>query len=428
MNTKKIFILCFFINIFLSLNILAEENLTEQINWAHNESLLVLQKNSLSIEVKGLGQQKILMAGSAHFAALWTRDFAFGSLGALSGNMFEPVKGGLESLFMYQRKDGLFPRRVGGSSNVLRGFLSKLGIKQKPTKVLKKAEYKSGLGGVPIDSNPLIAWVMEVYIEKSNDEAFLQKYWDQLNLGFEWMESQEEDGLLLQTPYADWKDVTKRDGKVMYSNVVYYRGLMAMKNLAEQLNQFELAQVYLSKAENLKIKIFENFWNEELGYFKDTLSSQADFYSADGNFLAILFGLTDLNQTEKILNQAQMVLKNESSGLYANVDRAYPNSMVPLSIRLVGIKGYGDNTYIYPWNTALFVLASLKYPSANNKIMAEQALQDLINTIKLYGFQEAYDKNGKPVHRWAHKSEPDFSWFAGLMAYATSESLKHLAP
>lgn len=422
-NPKKylLYLMChlFFCNTTVAL---ANEN---KIDWALEQSEQVLVKNALYLNIKDLGKRPVIAAGSGQFATLWTRDFAFASLGALALNHSEPVRGGLEALFKYQRSDGLLPRRIDGVGNVLKTALRRIGIHLPPPKVIRKAEYKSGLGGTPIDSNALIAWVAEKYINKTQDQKFASVIWPKLELAFQWLKGQEVDGLLNQEPYADWKDVTRRKGQVMYSNALYYRGLLSMAEIAKYLHLYKESELYEDYAKNLKSNIQKKFWSENLGFFIDRAQDSDDaLFAADGNFFAIYFGIATEAQAESIFQKSELLLKDKVLNLYANVDQPYPNSFVPKSVRMMGIKGYSDNTYVYPWNTALYVLATLTYPNEQNKIRALTALKALVEVIDRHGFQEAYEPEGEPVKRWAHKSEPDFSWFAGFMALAAHESIK----
>ncbi|MFN8578466.1 MAG: hypothetical protein U0354_16675 [Candidatus Sericytochromatia bacterium] len=390
-------------------------NDSDTLEQAKNLAQNALKKNYRKVKIgQDPLERTVIQAGSTHFNALWARDASYASLGALTLGDYVPVRDNLESLLNYQREDGLIPRRIGAGNNALGIIKAALGIESKPTDNYKAVDFAKPSA----DTNSLVAWIADMYIEKSKDNQFLDKYYARLNKGMDWLQKQESNGLIVQKAYSDWKDMTGREGKVMYTNIIYYKGLLSMVNLAKLKNDTIKAQAYQLRADSLLTKINSEFWDESLGFYKDT--DKLDIFSPDSNCWAVYFGVADTNKANKIFIKMDSMIKDRAFA--AGADKPYPSSMVPKMLYLFGMQGYAD-TFSWPWVTSVYSLAATK---VSNKARANSALINVAKMALRDGtFYEIYEpKNGDmiPVVRKFYKAEKDFSWSAGLYVYALNQS------
>ena len=87
---------------------------------------------------------------------------------------------------------------------------------------------------------------------------------------------------------------------------------------------------------------------------------------------------------------------------------------------LLGMRGYSDNTFVYPWNTCLYAMAAC---AAGEFPRARAALEAVAGCALRDGtFEECYEADRpEPVVRRFYRSERDFAWAAGLYLRALWE-------
>ena len=389
----------------------------------------ILRGNTRRVRVVHAKEDRtLLLASTGHFAAAWTRDAMFASLGALSRGDTLPVRDTLQSLIDAQSADGQLPRRIGATRNSTAVTMNSLfGVKPNPKKPFRVVEYKSGLGHEVIDSNTLVIWLAAEYAAKSGDREFVRKNLGALESAMRWLDARGDGGLLDQAAYGDWKDTIARRGKVLYSNALYYRAALGMAELSALAGRAGDSARYSAQADSIRADIQKVFWRPGKGRFRDT--DELEHFSADGNFLAVYFGIARGAQAEQIIERAEAHLRRPS-GLYALIDRAYPASMIPVGARLIGLGGYG-NTAMMTWNTSLFAMAAAR---AGRVGAAEKALAAVAHLAERDGtFSEYYEERGSaegaedvrantvPLQRRFYRSEENFSWSAGMFLRAAED-------
>ena len=123
-----------------------------------------------------------ILAGSTHFADIWARDCCLAAYGALSLEDHEIVRRSIKVLLNNMNSEGQVPLRVGQKYFLLR-FLHLhhiVPIKEGP--VFMEDKYVS----IPKDSNSLALIVLANYMKQSQDDVFLDEYFDQAVKVFEW--------------------------------------------------------------------------------------------------------------------------------------------------------------------------------------------------------------------------------------------------
>lgn len=362
--------------------------------------------------------RKVILAGTGKFDALWTRDACFAAFGALAKGHLSAVKGSLETVLELQFPDGLVPRRVGRGSTFEGSLRGGLGISRPKPRVFDTADRIGGLGGLPLDSNLLVLIQSAAYVDASGDRAFLEKQRPALERALGFLRSKIERGILVQTPYSDWKDMTNRGRAVMYNQALYYGALKAMAHLHALSGDEKGERDLLREAEAFRSKVQERFWNPQRGFFVE--SERFSQFSPDGNVLAVLFGLATDEQRAGIFAEVDRLL--EKHALLPAYDGDYPSDRVPLFMKLAGIGHYQDR-FAWPWLTSAFALAAARSGDAER---AERALARVAEVVmRDHGFFEIYEgEPPKPVRRPLYRAEPNFSF--SLIYLAAEDALLKL--
>jgi glycogen debranching enzyme len=329
-----------------------------------------------------------ILAGSTHFNDLWARDACFACLGALELKDYDIVKRTLATLLRYQRKDGLLPFRVGDYNIFWKLWGIKIKKKVRPRYVDDKRR------NLVLDSNSLVIILANEYVNKSKDLDFAKKYYPQLKKALDYYGSD----LVKELPYGNWCDSVPKKGRVLYTNVLYWKAIVALDELGKNIKSAEGLDL---KADAVKEKINRVFWNGL--YFNDT--DHNSVFATCGNLLALVFGLASSSQKNSTL---KFVEKNCLAGF--TIKTSHPEYKECSFIdRLGGMCDYHNLRWL--WIACLY---SLFKKEMLNRIA------DKINQHNMV--YEVYEKNGRPVKRWFYKSEKNFSWSCGLFIYAVNKT------
>jgi glycogen debranching enzyme len=359
--------------------------------------------------------KEILHAGYRNFSESWARDFGFATYGLLALKQFNPVKETLEAFLWHQKPDGQLPVKLHSVHVVTRYLHSFLGREQ-PTEFLLRPKYISGHGAPSLDGQALLVIAGLAYTQATGNSIFLEKHWPELRLAMTWLESyrkgSEEDPLLHQGAFADWADSIARHGRVLYTNVVYWKALSEMAIAATQLDLQEEAVDYFVKAEKVLRAINKLFWRDELGYF--ITSDQLTQLSSDGNLLAIAWGLTKHDQAGsilKVMHDARMAEPVPTRVTYPS----YPRQLIALENLLGGMASYHTNAS-WLWIGAWHVIALVR----TGHLEEAQKLVRRIMRVIVQDRQvnEVHAPNGEPLSSMWYTSEAPLTWNAGMIIYA----------
>lgn len=381
-----------------------------------------LEGNMWKVRIKDDPRDRtVILAGLGKFDALWTRDAMYASMGALAIGHHQAVRETLMTLLDHQFADGLIPRRIGKDSTEWNAVLNAIGIhrpRQSHFDTVDRGNASFWTGSadlIPPDSNMLVVQMVAEYVKKTGDRAFLATYYPKLEKAMAWLATQVEDGLITQVPFSDWKDTANRGRVTMYNQVLYFRALRSMAELAGRQGDRAGAAHYRAQAEALAGRIRAFFWDEQNGFFKD--SESAPGFSPDGNLLAVAYGLTTPTETSRIFSHIDELLRQRS--LLPATEIPYPPEKIPLVLRLFGMQHYHDSQ-AWPWQESLYAIAAAR---VGDKARAERALASAAAlAVRDRGFFEVYEgEPPQPVHKLFYKSEPNFSWSAGLFLRAKAE-------
>jgi len=366
-----------------------------------------------SLLTNGLSKE-ILNAGYRNFRESWARDFAFATYGLLALEMFDIVKDNLEAYLWHQADDGKFPVKLH-SIDVVTRFFHSFFEREQPVQQMLKPKFVSGHGTASLDGQSLLVIAAQNYARQAKDFEFLRHHWSQFKLAMQWLQLHRkapEDALLYQASYSDWADSIARRGRVLYTNIVYWKALTAMAEAAASLDIYQQAEFYSDEADRVSHAIQAHFWREDLGYF--ITSARLDQLSSDGNLLAIAWDLTTPEQAESILNvmaEAHMVEPVPTQVAFP----PYPRSLIAIENVLGGMANYHTNA-AWLWIGAWHVVALTKM----DRLEEAQVLIDRITEIIITERQlnEAHGLDGRPLSSIWYKSESPLSWNAGMVLYA----------
>ncbi len=356
----------------------------------------------------------ILHAGYRNFRESWARDFSFAAYGLLALEQNQVVEDTLEAFLWFQKTDGQLPVKLFSMDVVTRFFHSLFGREQ-PTENMLRPKYFSAHGAPALDGQALLVIAGLNYVQATEDIIFLRKYWEQLVLAIKWLDGYRRDPsspLLVQGAFADWADSVARRGRVLYTNVVYWKALCDMSQAALTLNRKDEAQRYEMDAGEVSSAIQEHFWRPDLGYF--VTSEFLEQLSSDGNLLAIAWGLAQPDQAESILQVmkgAKMAEPVPTRAAYP----AYPAELIALENHLGGLSNY-HTTAAWLWLGAWHVISLVK---AGNLEEAHELLLRISDVIvRDQQVNEVHGPNGEPLASlWYHFESP-LIWNAGMVIYA----------
>jgi glycogen debranching enzyme len=323
-----------------------------------------------------------IYAGSSHFHDYWCRDSMFASFGALAIGDLDIVGTALSHFLDNLRSDGHAPMRIGTKNQVLRY----LGLPT--THGVHHCQDKGD--NVTFDSNSLLLIVAEKYEELSGKK--LDR--DKISNAAAWLDAEDRDGLLYEGKYASWDDSLKLTGARLYTNVCYYRSLIATSKLLGE-------NKYADRAEGTKAKIL-SWWNGS--YFAD--GSNPACLSA-GNLLAILWDIADRNRSEKILAH---IAKRKSISPPAGFWNPSRNDVF-LPFFIIHLDDYHGKME-WSWLAGAEIAALRKI---GNNAEADKRMASLLTQIERYGTLHEVYENDKPVRRLVYRSEHDFAWGIGML-------------
>lgn len=215
------------------------------------------------------------------------------------------------------------------------------------------------------------------YVKYTNDFAFVKnELWDNLQSIIENHKQGtlfgirlDNDGLLMHGPRLTWMDavvegdiITPRAGKAVEIQALWYNTLRAMEFFAEKFEEENLAETYLTMANQTSVSFNEKFWNPKMACLFDVLESNGglDASMRPNQMFAVSLDYTmlDMEKSKKVVNAVSR-------------DLVTPFGLRTLSFsdpkfvgRCMGDRRSRDNAYhngtIWPWLLGPYITAYLK--------------------------------------------------------------------
>jgi GH15 family glucan-1,4-alpha-glucosidase len=370
-----------------------------------------------AIEVRHTGNRRIrsiLHAGYRNFRESWARDFSFASFGLLALKEFTVVKDTLEAFLDHQTTEGQFPVKLHSMGAVTR-FIYSLLDREQPTEIPVRPKYLSGHGTLSLDGQCLLVIAAIHYSFQAKDHDFLETHWTALGKAISWTERSVRDitdGLLTQGAFADWADSIARNGRVLYTNVIYWKALQEMAEAARHFGLDDQISHYAKKAELVAQGIQSHLWRPTLGYF--AASDALDQLTSSGNLLAIAWGLASTDQANSIMDA--LIITGMASPVPTRVAYpSYPLHLIALENRLGGVANYHTDA-AWLWIGAWHVVALARSRRTDEAHAILSRIAEVI--VRDEQVHEVYGPDGKPLSSFWYKSESPLSWNAGMVVYA----------
>jgi len=369
------------------------------------------------------GQEKlVLCAGVRNFREPWARDFGFASFGLAELEEYQALREGLEAFLVNQRPTGQFPVKIH-STNIVDRYLHSFLKREQPNNTPIKPKYITAHNTISLDGNALLVIAALNYAVQAGDTGFGRGHWSGLKQAIIWLEDHalEADGLLYQAAFADWADSIARRGRVLYTNVIYWKALVELAATAPMFGDASDQRYFEAKARQLKDSINDHFWRPDLGYY--VTNYLFDNLSSGGNLLAIAWGLTSPEQAHAILDNMDRFGMADSVPTQV-VHRAYPRKFIALENRLGGI-GHYHTSASWLWLGAWHVIASTR---TGRQAEAETLLCRISKAIVRDGaVHEVYGPDGHYLSSFWYTSEAPLTWSAGMVVHAHHVFRRHMA-
>ena len=126
------------------------------------------------------------------------------------------------------KKNGQCPLRIGKQYF----FLKYLKLKGPSGPTYIEDKYVS----TPVDANALFIILVFKYIEKTKDINFLKDNYIAIKNALNWYDSVSENNLISEGHYAGWADSIKKQGHVLYTNVIYCYSIKCLQNLSHLID------------------------------------------------------------------------------------------------------------------------------------------------------------------------------------------------
>jgi GH15 family glucan-1,4-alpha-glucosidase len=327
----------------------------------------------------------------------------------------------LEAFFSYQKKNGQLPIKLR-SLNVISRFFHSLLEREQPVDAHLIPKYLTGHRTNSFDGQGLLVIAASKYIQACDDLDFAHKNWGKLQSAMRWLQSltQPDTHLLTQSPFADWADSVARTGVVCYTNVVYWKALVEMATLADIIGLSRDVLFYQQLADKLKKDIQAFLWRSDLGYF--ATSPTMKNLSSGGNLLAVAWGLTDMAQSDSILNRIRDFGMDSPVPTQA-AHPYYKRSEISIENRLGGVAHYHTEG-AWLWLGAWHVIALCQSGCTERAQTLLRRLADII--VRDQQIYEVYGKDGQPISSAFYTSEAPLTWNAGMVIYAYHVLEQHL--
>lgn len=380
--------------------------------WAYRTAVANTRQAIEPRQLLGGSAKLVLCAGVRNFREPWARDFGFASYGLLDEGEDRVCRETLEAFFHYQLPDGQFPVKIT-STSVISRYVHSLFGRQQPNHLPLRPKYVTGHRTISLDGNALLIIAALNYVRCTGDLDFARDHWPQLTQATRWLAANAaDDHLLRQAPFADWADSIARQGKVLYTNVCYWKALHDIARMAGELGQALDAAHFQHLAEEVKKAIDDHFWREDLGYY--VTSVVFDNLSSSGNLLAVAWGLVGQARGDLILNRMAEFGMAEPVPTQV-VHRAYPARFVALENRLGGL-GHYHTEAAWLWLGCWHVIALCRL---GRLAEADGLLFRIASVIVRDGaVHEVYDRSGYPLSTRWYTSEAPLTWSAGMYVHA----------
>ncbi len=358
--------------------------------------------NRATTALRACYREQGIIAGPHHFTDYWARDGYFAALGSLEIGDQEIVEQMVKMFFSFQREDGLIPYRIMRGPITLGKYFGqpKFYKQARPTYRLR------GFGQEILDGTTLSV----LFAAKTKQINLIP----QIKQALVYLESKERNGLLWDGPMAEWNDAVWKYGYLLYSNLIYWKMYQELSLFVGKIDPQWSEKIEI-KQQQMNLNLHSRLWNGR--YFADWHDyKRQDYFYPFGNCLAIVWGLTNQEESKSIFAQCE----NLANDLFlpSNTPK-YPFYRIDLLQRLSGMADYQNNGILWwqPVTTYLKALQVAKRSSQAQKL-SESITNKILADQEIY---ECYEKTGQAVRRKLYMAEHPFAWASGMLIWSLSD-------
>jgi glycogen debranching enzyme len=342
----------------------------------------------------------------------WSWDSFFASFGACRLRDFEVVKRNLMLYLRHQRKDGMLPRRMSNLSF----YLKHLHLGGRGTRFHPSYHSTYWLGS-PVFQNLIFVMAAAEYLRQSGDRRFVEGIYPSIRKAMEWAAKQDSDrdGLIEEYPGVQWSESVLKQGKVLVTNVSYKRALDEMASIARLLGQDSDARRFSLLAHEVRKRIDAVFWNGK--YYSDWIDYwKHDYFSSDGNVLAVVWGVADKDRGKMI---QRYIRDHQLDRVPLKTNHpSYPWYRVFVLNSIAGLYRY-HNGFSWIWLGCFDAVAKHRLGMHAEARAEIERIAELI--CRHETVSEIFDEKGRPAKTWFYRTEKRFAWSAGVFIWAVHE-------
>ncbi|MEJ5250440.1 MAG: hypothetical protein HPY54_01300 [Chthonomonadetes bacterium] len=308
--------------------------------------------------------------GKAHYAALWTRDFAY--MVENAGDLMHPrhIEGCIRYLVRAQRKDGAVPDRVRPDG----------------VPVYVAGPESNPLGEPNLDNPPFLVIAVDAYLQRvpASRRASLFEEWSQvLDIGMDWIPL-SPSGLVYNnpdkphSPYG-FTDCIGKTGELLMESLLYWQACRMLERWHRQVGRGQRAAEYSRRARQVEQNI-GRLWDEKAEAF---LAATVDCRQVDiwGNAYALAIGFPLGERRAKV--QRLLTKRHEDYLWKGQVRHLFKGEYWQRLLTPVAPDRYQNGAY---WATATGWVLKAIHPV--NPQLAEHIFAELIEDFRANGVYE----------------------------------------
>lgn len=308
--------------------------------------------------------------GKAHYAALWTRDFAY--MVEYTADLIPQghIEAGIRYLLRAQRADGAMPDRVRPDG----------------MPVYVAGPENSPLGEPNLDNPPFLVIAVDAYLQRvspSHRQTLFQEWCAALDRGLDWVPLSPR-GLVYNnpdkphSPYG-FTDCIGKTGELLMESLLYWRACRRLERWHRQVGRGQRAAEYSRRAREIETNLVR-LWDDKEGAF---LVATVDCKQIDiwGNAYALAIGFPLGERKAKL--QHLLVERYEDYMWKGQVRHLFKGEYWQRLLTPVAPDRYQNGAY---WATATGWVMQAIHPV--NPRLAECTFNELIEDFKANGVYE----------------------------------------
>jgi glycogen debranching enzyme len=360
------------------------------------DDILLKSKATIAANIVSTSEGEMLAAGGAHFRSLWVRDFCISVPGLLKCGYAELVARQLLSFYNYRSERGQIPRGLDVVSPKLRvtwnlflprnpSFMSYEGKGLRPEML---GEHKTP----SYDSNVLFVLAALDYQAATKVPLFSSRQLEELLSYY----SPSSDGLFVQPAFSDWQDSARREGRILFTHLLYLKAAMGL-NLEKDV-------------ERIRRLIREHFFDGT--FFRESPSRNQISLDSHLFILTNQIAIDGVDRRTLYANLKSHPIWSLGAIPGVPVFPAYSRKEISWTQKMIGLEAYHSG-FVWGWLAAEAVKCAAQY---GDEAEADRILTFFEAKTRAEEYlSEIYSSEPVDFSRYKsliYKSESPFSWTA----------------